>query len=542
LSEIVLCVQAILTSGINILRLSQACATSPEELSSVLFAVNVLLRCGCILESRSLLNVSLCSLLQAVDNVVRRQTSDLLCNLMGVTPSFRARCQFKFARTSSAFRLSLSSSTLLSSSLRRMQTRDNSSMDTSNFDSTSDLYRKANYSLIEASIERKYSVQICGMNVPIFKKLGPDAYRYNSANKSSQIRPVDCSTTRENLRKLVTAIMMDRPFILQGPAGSGKSYLLKQVAELVGQRDGVVELNLDEQVDSKTLLGNFVCTDVPGEFVWRPGILTSSVIEGNWLVLENFERISIDIIASIVYLLETKRLPGYAVGKDQDIIAHPAFRLIGTQTVIDSSHTELSSMRHLISFFHIVRFSPLAVDELEVVLEVLFPQIIAPARRVLLQVFYTFLNAKSGSRKISIRDLIKVGRRLCKRIDFNYESKHMPEIQRHMACLECVDIFCISTRDIKLYESEILAVGLAWGLAPEVIYSDVINRKTPLSVGSLSISIGRVDFPKTVKYDKKDTSRGDIDFSFTNYSMQLMEKVASAISQDEVVLLVGETG
>lgn len=473
---------------------------------------------------------------------MRRQTSDLLCNLLGVTPSFRAQCQVKFPRTTNAFQLSSSSSsTLLSSSLRRMQTRDSISMDTSDVNGIKVLYRKVDYSLIAASLERKYSMQICGMNVPIFKKLGPDLSS-NSANKSSQLRPVDCSTTRENLRKLVTAIMMDCPLILQGPAGSGKSYLLKQVAELVGQRDGVVELNLDEQVDSKALLGNFVCTEVPGEFIWRPGILTSAVIEGNWLVLENFERISMDIIASIVYLLETKRLPGYSVGKEQDIIAHPAFRLIGTQTIIDSSHTELASMRHLISFFHIVRFSPLAVDELELVLEVLFPQIIIPARRTLLQVFYTFSNARSGSRKVSIRDLIKVGHRLCKRIDFNHESKHMPETQRRMACLECVDIFCNSTRDIKQYESEVSAIGLAWGLAPEVIYNDVIDRKTPLSVGTSSISIGRVDFPNAVEYDKKDTSRGDVDFSFTNYSIQLMEKIAAAISQDEVVLLVGETG
>jgi ABC-type cobalamin/Fe3+-siderophores transport system ATPase subunit len=55
--------------------------------------------------------------------------------------------------------------------------------------------------------------------------------------------------------------MMDVPFILQGPAGCGKSFLLLQVAGIVGQQDGVVELNLDEQVDSKTLIGRIFKED-----------------------------------------------------------------------------------------------------------------------------------------------------------------------------------------------------------------------------------------------------------------------------------------
>lgn len=36
----------------------------------------------------------------------------------------------------------------------------------------------------------------------------------------------------------------------------------------------VVFVHLDDQMDSKTLLGNYVCTEIPGEFKWQPGALT----------------------------------------------------------------------------------------------------------------------------------------------------------------------------------------------------------------------------------------------------------------------------
>ncbi len=40
------------------------------------------------------------------------------------------------------------------------------------------------------------------------------------------------------------------------------------------KRAGVIELHLDDSIDSKSLLGTYVCTDVPGEFTWSPGPLT----------------------------------------------------------------------------------------------------------------------------------------------------------------------------------------------------------------------------------------------------------------------------
>jgi midasin len=43
-------------------------------------------------------------------------------------------------------------------------------------------------------------------------------------------------------------------------------------------------------MDVKTLLGTYVCTDLPGEFKWQPGVLTQAVQAGRWVVIDDIDR------------------------------------------------------------------------------------------------------------------------------------------------------------------------------------------------------------------------------------------------------------
>jgi len=36
----------------------------------------------------------------------------------------------------------------------------------------------------------------------------------------------------------------------------------------------VLSIQMDDQIDGRTLVGAYVCTDRPGEFRWQPGSLT----------------------------------------------------------------------------------------------------------------------------------------------------------------------------------------------------------------------------------------------------------------------------
>ena len=46
------------------------------------------------------------------------------------------------------------------------------------------------------------------------------------------------------------------------------------LAAATGNARDLVRMQLDDQVDAKSLLGAYICTAVPGEFAWQPGLLT----------------------------------------------------------------------------------------------------------------------------------------------------------------------------------------------------------------------------------------------------------------------------
>ena len=56
-------------------------------------------------------------------------------------------------------------------------------------------------------------------------------------------------------------------------AGCGKTALTSELARLTGNLD-MVRVHVDDQMDSKSLLGAYVCTSNPEEFIWQPGPLT----------------------------------------------------------------------------------------------------------------------------------------------------------------------------------------------------------------------------------------------------------------------------
>jgi midasin len=60
--------------------------------------------------------------------------------------------------------------------------------------------------------------------------------------------------------------------LLHAP-GSGKSTIINELAAATGNVD-MVRITLDDQMDAKSLLGAYVCTATPGEFLWQPGPLT----------------------------------------------------------------------------------------------------------------------------------------------------------------------------------------------------------------------------------------------------------------------------
>ena len=55
-------------------------------------------------------------------------------------------------------------------------------------------------------------------------------------------------------------------------SGSGKTMLIRELMRQTGNDDAIL-IQIEDQMDAKSLLGSYVCTSTPGEFRWQPGPL-----------------------------------------------------------------------------------------------------------------------------------------------------------------------------------------------------------------------------------------------------------------------------
>ena len=152
----------------------------------------------------------------------------------------------------------------------------------------------------------------------------------SSAKNGAASTMIRTGSAERNLRAVALALCRNKPLLLEGPAGAGKSAVLEEVASLTGNEDFIV-LHLDAQTDSKSLLGSYVVGAAPGEFRWQPGALTQAVARGRWVVIEDVDLAPFEVLAALVPLLEERRL--YVPGRGESVPAAEGFQLFGTVTV-----------------------------------------------------------------------------------------------------------------------------------------------------------------------------------------------------------------
>lgn len=205
------------------------------------------------------------------------------------------------------------------------------------------------------NFQNDFVVSIEGILLPIFNKRDASCIRMGSEDDLIMVE-----STRMNLRSLAIGVASGRAVCLSGPVGCGKTTLVEYLASKTGRTSasrsnmseehnlesvdnlknvdlfenrkrkfgpeaseenisknflpsGFLRIQLGDQIDSKVLLGQYRCTDLPGEFVWQAGILTQAVMNGYWLLLEDLDLCTQDVCMVFMNLLENGYLsvPGF---------------------------------------------------------------------------------------------------------------------------------------------------------------------------------------------------------------------------------------
>ncbi|KAJ3293014.1 AAA ATPase midasin [Rhizoclosmatium sp. JEL0117] len=380
-------------------------------------------------------------------------------------------------------------------------------------------------------------------------------------------------TTRRNLNRIAVSVSIGAPVLVTGAAGVGKTSLVEEVARMVGQKD-LLKIHLGDQTDSKILLGTYVCQNEPGSFRWQPGILTTAVMQGRWVLIEDLDLAPLEVVSVLIPLLETGHL--FIPARGEKVRARQGFQLFATQTVssnaskfgISSRGGSGGSGEMGAALWNRIAVDALPTTEMVQVVSALFPNLGAVFAPLIVKTFEglvtMFRSALGVNRVVSFRDVIK----WCYRLDRLHASVFVEDAMKMgetfegsiesvslqaRECLfrEAVECFTMMLMDRKIRDRAMSIVADILVIPPTRLefYSDHylpvlsvaekgsskkgINTVAKVTVGRTSLS-----FTKTPAKTFETAST----FANTTLSLRLLEKLAVCVSMQESVLLTGETG
>src|SRR6188768_4261671 len=143
---------------------------------------------------------------------------------------------------------------------------------------------------------------------------------------------------RRELELLVAALMADRHIVLEGPPGTGKSTLLRAVAQELGLGFEFVEGNAE--LTPARLVGHFdparVLTDGYAPDVFVDGPLVTAMTSGSLLYVEEINRIPEETLNVLITVMSEQELHVPRYGR---VPAGDGFRLVAAMNPFDAIGT-----------------------------------------------------------------------------------------------------------------------------------------------------------------------------------------------------------
>ncbi|XP_034383470.1 midasin isoform X2 [Cyclopterus lumpus] len=399
-------------------------------------------------------------------------------------------------------------------------------------------------------------VAVCGVVLP---RIVP---RQTELRNPKDLVLVD--STCRNLRRLALAVASQKPVLLEGPIGCGKTALVEFMAAVTGHTKAteILKVQLGDQTDSKMLLGMYRCTDIPGKFVWQPGTLTHAVSKGQWILLEDIDHAPLDVISVLLPLMENKKL--MIPGREDCIDVAPGFQFFATRRMYLSGgswHKPQNSHAALLDkYWTKLQMGNMTREELKKVLISRYPKLTVVSDRLLdiycqltgerhsdpdtsvLQTSDDSQQFKSEDRStslegraLSLRDLLK----WCERISVNFDGTSSATAQHvFQEALDCFTAM-LSRPESRLRMAEI--IGSKLNISKEKAQHFCQMYQPGISVSELEVSVGRVTLCRK-QTEAVQLSVDNQTFAATRPSAVLLEQLAVCVAKGEPVLLVGETG
>jgi len=124
-----------------------------------------------------------------------------------------------------------------------------------------------------------------------------------------------------------SAIKANVPLLLEGHTGTGKTYTILELAKAQNKIVRVINVSGELTVDS--ILGQNTLVD--GNVVWRDGVLTHAMRNGEWVLFDELNTALPEVLTIINGVLDDTRSVTLPNADNERVEAHEEFRFIGTQ-------------------------------------------------------------------------------------------------------------------------------------------------------------------------------------------------------------------
>ncbi|KAF9454871.1 midasin [Macrolepiota fuliginosa MF-IS2] len=382
------------------------------------------------------------------------------------------------------------------------------------------------------------------------------------------------------LRALALHISMRVPTLLTSSPSAGKALLLNHLAGILypEMRNQVITIHLaDTSLDPRSLLGSYISSPTnPGNFEWKEGVLVRAMREGRWVVFEDIDRGSSEVLGVIKPLIESLRLGNWIGARAKldvpswgCVVAHQDFLVFATRSIQPSRNGRFA---HPV-FFGAHKFCEMIVDapqgeELKMIVERRYGKLEGRAAEGLIDLWegVKSLGAAAGVRDVGLRELEKLCARVERLLSTSFQPMDVeapeggiiplwdvftnPSLREEMY-LEARDVFFgagATTTSAKAHLNAVAAViGEKLGLDEER-RDWLLKGRTPgldiekdVNGNIVCVSVGRTRLAAKQRRSLVDLSPTR-PFAMHRPAVCLLSRIMTSTVLSEPVLLTGETG